>query len=138
MKRIILLIFLFAALALNSNAQSKRIVTAQKPSISNEAEMKTYILVFLKSGPTRDQSEEIAAEIQKGHLEFLARLAEEGFLIMAGPLKNDQDIRGILVLNTTETDDARIRLEEDPAIKAGRLIAEYHQWYTKSGTITLP
>ena len=138
MKRIILLIFVLATIVLNTNAQSKKMATPQKPIVENGGEMKTYVLVFLKSGPNRDQPEEMIAEIQKSHLEYLARLSEEGFLVMAGPLKNDQDIRGILVLNTSETEDARARVEEDPAIKAGRLIAEYHQWYTKSGTITLP
>ena len=54
----------------------------------------------------------MVAEIQKSHLEYLARLSEEGFLVMAGPLKNDNDIRGILILNTSEIDDAKGRVEE--------------------------
>ena len=58
MKRIILLIFVLATMVLNTNAQSKKMATPQKPIVENGGEMKTYVLVFLKSGPNRDQPEE--------------------------------------------------------------------------------
>jgi hypothetical protein len=41
-------------------------------------------------------------------------------------------------MNAPAIDQIKQLVEDDPAIKAGRLIAEYHLWYTKSGTITLP
>jgi hypothetical protein len=41
-------------------------------------------------------------------------------------------------MSQDQIEEAKARVEEDPAIKAGRLIAEYHLWYTKSGAVTLP
>lgn len=139
MKKIILTVILFASLISFANAQVKK---AEKPIREkekvDEGEMKTYIMVFLVEGPNRKQEEAEAAEIQKKHMEHLTSMYQEGMLVMAGPFQDENKIKGILVLNLTQLEEAKVRVEEDPAIKAGRLIAEYHLWYTKSGTITLP
>jgi len=122
-----------------SNAQVK---TADKPTRDKEkleeGEMKTYIMVFLKEGPNRKQSEAEVQKIQKLHLEHLTSMYQEGMLLMAGPFQDENKIKGILVLSLDRMEEAKARVEEDPAIKAGRLVAEYHLWYTKSGTVTLP
>jgi uncharacterized protein YciI len=138
MKRISLLILVMACATSLTFAQKNKIEAAKTPEKKTEIEMKKYVLVFLNTGPHRDQAEEEAEAIQKGHLAFLSKLAEEGLLIMAGPLMDDNNVRGILVLATSDMNDVKVRLEEDPAIKAGRLTPELHIWYTKSGTITLP
>lgn len=138
MKKIILSVaIVFISLAA-SFAQNRQIETAKKPIVNSDEEMKTYVMVFLKTGPTRNQTKEKAAEIQTAHLEHLSKMAEEGFLLMAGPFTDESEVKGILVLNTQEIQEAKNRVEEDPAIKAGRLKAEYHLWFTKSGSITLP
>lgn len=137
MKRIILLVMLGVFTLANANAQNRKIETASKPA-NADGEMKIYVMVILKAGPTRNQAKEKVEKIQKEHMDHLTRLAEDGFLIMAGPIKDEEDMKGILVLNTIEIEEAKQRVEEDPAIQAGRLKAEYHLWYTKSGAITLP
>lgn len=137
MKRIILLVVLSVFTLANANAQSRKMEAAAK-SVNADGEMKTYILVILKAGPTRNQAKERVEQIQKEHMDYLTRLAEDGFLIMAGPIKEEEDMKGTLLLNTIEIEDAKQRVEEDPAIQSGRLKAEYHLWYTKSGAITLP
>ncbi len=139
MKKIILSLVLLTTLISFADAQVKR---AEKPPREkeriDEGEMKTYIMVFLKEGPNRKQTEKEAAEIQKNHLDHLTSMYQEGLLIMAGPFQDEQKIKGILVLNLAEIEQAKALINEDPAVKAGRLIAEYHLWYTKSGTVTLP
>ena len=123
----------------SSDAQVK---TADKPTRDKErieeGEMKIYIMVFLKEGPNRKQSKEVVEKIQKEHLDHLTSMYQEGMLLMAGPFEDENSVKGILVLSLDRIEEAKARVEQDPAIKAGRLIAEYHQWYTKSGTITLP
>ena len=57
--------------------------------------MKSYILVFLKKGPNRSKDSTTRAQLQAGHMANINRLAEEGKLIMAGPMMDDGDIRGI-------------------------------------------
>lgn len=139
MKKIFFLVIILTSFVSFANAQIK---AAGKPTRDNEkindGEMKTYLMVFLNEGPNREQIESEASQIQKDHLAYLTKMYQEGVLLMAGPFKDDQKIKGILVLNITQIEEAKAIVEQDPAIKAGRLIAEYHLWYTKSGTITLP
>ena len=47
--------------------------------------MKPYVMAFLKAGPDRSQDAETAAALQKGHLQNIMRMAEEGTLVLAGP-----------------------------------------------------
>jgi len=65
------------------------------------------------------------------------RLVEEGKLIVAGPLeKNENNYRGIFVLNNIESiDEAKKLLQTDPAIKNGLLDYEIFSWY---GSAALP
>jgi uncharacterized protein YciI len=139
MKKIILLVIVLLSIASTSNAQ---VITAGRPTRDNEkvdeGEMKTYVMVFLKEGPNRKQSTTEVEKIQKEHLEHLTRMYQEGMLIMAGPFLDESKIKGILIMSQDQIEEAKARVEEDPAIKAGRLIAEYHLWYTKSGAVTLP
>ncbi len=125
----------------NTFAQ-KNIQAAKEPIKENakvdEGEMKTYVMVFLKKGAKRDHPAEEAKKIQALHMEHLNMMHKEGMLLMAGPFADDHDIKGILIMNAPDADQIKQLVESDPAIKAGRLIAEYHLWYTKSGTINLP
>ena len=100
-------------------------------------DMKTYYMVFLKTGPNRSQSEQEAQAIQAAHLKNITNLHEQGKLAMAGPFMDDGDIRGIFVLSVGSMEEARNACDTDPAIKAGRLIAEIHPWYAAKGS-TLP
>jgi uncharacterized protein YciI len=98
--------------------------------------MKTYILVILKTGPNKIEDKKILDSLFKGHMENIGRLAENGKLIVAGPLgKNDKTYRGIFILNLQTIEDANILLETDPTIKARVLEAEVYKWY---GSAALP
>ena len=122
-------------------AQGK-LSSSQPPTKENttldNADMKTYVMVFLMKGEKRNQSKKEAEEIQQNHLAHLTQMHQEGILLMAGPFMDEQDIKGILVMNTSEIEQAKQVVENDPAIIAGRLKAVYHLWYTKSGQIILP
>jgi uncharacterized protein len=91
--------------------------------------MKKYVMAFLKKGPNRDQDSATAAEIQKGHMANINRLANEGKLIIAGPFMDDFDIRGIFIFNVETIEEAEALTKTDPAIKSGRLSMELHPWY---------
>jgi len=95
--------------------------------------MQKYFMVFLKSGPVRNQNEEEAAEIQKRHLEYLSQLYTEGHTSLTGPFADDGEIRGIVVYNTATLKQARELAEQDPAVKAGRLEVEVHPWWSAKG-----
>jgi uncharacterized protein YciI len=104
---------------------------------ADEYGMKQYVLAFLKSGPTRSQSEEEARRLQRAHLDNIKRLAEEGKLVLAGPFLDEGEVRGIYVFDVRTVEEARALTESDPSIQAGRLVMELHPWYGSAGLVLL-
>lgn len=98
-------------------------------------DMKTYYLVLLKKGHNRTQDSATSAKIQEGHMTHLENMHKNGLLDVAGPIMEDGDIRGICVYNVQSLEEAKKWVEQDPAIKSGRLIAEYHPWYAAKGSV---
>ncbi len=140
--KILLIVLTILMFNVSETFAQKKIQAAKEPIKENakveDGEMKTYVMVFLKKGANRNHPQEEAKKIQALHMEHLNMMHKEGMLLMAGPFADDHDIKGILIMNAPAIDQIKQLVEDDPAIKAGRLIAEYHLWYTKSGTITLP
>lgn len=98
-----------------------------------DGEMKEYFLVLLKKGPNRDHDSTTAAEIQKGHMANILRLYNEGKMDIAGPMGYDEDLRGIFIFNCTSYEEVLNLCATDPAVKAGRLVAEIHSWWAQKG-----
>lgn len=95
--------------------------------------MQQYYIVFLKKGQKRSQDSTEASELQKQHLAHLNRMAEEGYLSLAGPFGDDGEIRGIAVYNTPTQKMADSLANIDPMVKAGRLEVEIHPWWAAKG-----
>jgi len=138
MKKIILL---FGLLFLSMSAMGQQGSETNQPETfemeygDSTIVMQKYFIAFLKSGPTRSQSEEEAAEIQEKHLAHLSNLYEMGKTSITGPFADDGDIRGIVVFNTATIEEARKLANMDPAVKAGRLIVEMHPWWAMKGSV---
>lgn len=95
--------------------------------------LKTYYLVLLKKGESRKQPKEEAMKLQEAHLNNISRLAELGKIVIAGPLLDDSEIRGIFIFDADSQEEVEELCATDPAIKAGRLIAEVHPWMSEPG-----
>jgi uncharacterized protein YciI len=117
---ILISLVLFLFINHTASAQSKT---------EDEWQMKSYYMVFLKSGPNRTQDSTTAAKIQKGHLDNITRLFDEKKLVLAGPFLDDGTFRGIFILDVPTAEAAAELMLTDPAIKAGRLDYELHPWY---------
>lgn len=96
--------------------------------------MQKYFIVFLKSGPERSQSPEEATKLQQEHLAYLGGLYEEGIINLNGPSGGEGDLRGFSVYNVATIDQAREYAENDPMVKAGRLVVEVHPWWLAKGS----
>lgn len=99
--------------------------------------MRRYVMVLLKSGDNRAHDPERVAELQRGHLDNMQRLAEEGVLVLAGPFLDGGDRRGIFVFAVDSVEEAKELTASDPAIEAGRLAAEYWPWYGSAALMKL-
>lgn len=99
--------------------------------------MRKYVMAFLKKGPNRDQDDSTKAVLQRAHLDNITRLAEEGTLVLAGPFFDDGDIRGIYVFAVDSLSKAEELTKTDPAVKAGSLIMELHEWYGSAAVMEI-
>ena len=102
-----------------------------KPAGDN---LKPYFFVLLKKGPNRSQDSVTAAKIQKAHLENINRMAASGKLNVAGPFLDEGDMRGIFIFDSGNEEEVKKLVDNDPAVKAGRLTYEIHPWMTEKGT----
>lgn len=92
--------------------------------------MKSYMFVILKTGPVVVEDKAIRDSLFAGHLKNIGRLADEGKLIVAGPLgKNDKTYRGIFILDVQTVEEAEALLQTDPAIREKLLGTEIFSWY---------
>jgi len=106
---------------------------SQNDKPAEKYEMKTYYLVYLKKGPNRNQDSVTTAKLQEQHMAHLTKMAESGKMDICGPLLDDGDVRGICIYNVTTKEEAIKLANEDPMVKAGRLIVEVHPFYSAKG-----
>jgi uncharacterized protein YciI len=106
----------------------------KKPTASTK--FTTAYLGFLKRGDKwTPEKTPATAELQKAHLANIHRLAEMKKLVVAGPLGDDGELRGIFVFKVASLDEAKALAETDPAVKAGRLAIDMHPWLVPEGIL---
>jgi uncharacterized protein YciI len=95
----------------------------------DERGMHRYVLVILKSGPTPVPDGPARDRMFKGHFENIERLANEGTLVLAGPLDGVDGWRGLFVLAVPDVEGARRLVATDPVVAAGEMVPEFHRFY---------
>lgn len=106
-------------------------------STESKYEMKRYFFVMLTKGPNRSQDSVTVQKLQEGHMANISKMAEMKKLAIAGPFLDEGLWRGIFILNVETAEEAKQLIDNDPAVKAGRLNYEIHPWYGARGS-TLP
>lgn len=91
--------------------------------------MRTYVIAFLRTGPTKIENKEEVSKLFAGHMANMKRLAGEGKLAVAGPFSKDPDFRGMFILAVETVEEAKALVDTDPAVKSGMLAADYHKWW---------
>ena len=97
-------------------------------------EMTTYIMGLLKRGPNATPGVTPESQrLQEGHMANIRKMADTGKLVVAGPFSDNGDLRGVLIFQNTSMEEAKAMVDQDPAIKAGRLVVELHPWFAAAG-----
>lgn len=104
---------------------------------ADERGMRSYVLVVLKTGPTRVPDGEKRTQMFAGHMANIQRLADEGKLVFAGPLDGVDGWRGIFIFATPDIATAQTHVATDPVIINGEMIAEYHKLYGSAGLMMM-
>ena len=96
--------------------------------------MDAYYFGLLYRGPawTPGETDE-TKKIQEGHMANIQRMADVGALVAAGPIEGGDRLRGIFIFRVKTAEEARALAANDPAIKAGRLTLDLHQWTGPAG-----
>ena len=72
--------------------------------------------------------------LQKQHMQHIQKMADGGKLIVAGPFAaGDGNMRGMLIFDGSSLEEVRELVSADPAVKAGRFIAEVKVWKPRKG-----
>ena len=127
-------------LCCGANAQQKQ--TVADPALAeqlgaDERGMRQYILVILKTGPTRVPDGPDRTAMFKGHFENMERLAKAGKLVLAGPFGDKSDWRGMFIFAVPSREEAEALVATDPVIKSGEMVAEYHALYASAALMTV-
>ncbi len=103
----------------------------------NDNGMRSYVLVLLKTGPSKVPAGAQRTAMFQGHFANIGRLASEKKLVVAGPLDGEQELRGLFVLATSDIEEARSWVATDPVIINGEMVAEYHKFFSSAGLMAV-
>ncbi|HKC11826.1 MAG TPA: YciI family protein [Vicinamibacteria bacterium] len=96
--------------------------------------MTTVYIVFLKKGPHWNESHDATA-LQEAHLANIRAMWRAKKLIVAGPLGDDGDLRGIFLFQVPSLEDAKALTASDPLIREGHLVGEIHPWWVEKNAL---
>jgi uncharacterized protein YciI len=138
------MLVLFAGHAFATDPPVSTAASAYDPVLAAQAGgdengMRSYVLVILRTGPTRVPDGEARNAMFAGHMANIRRLSDEGKLVLAGPFGDkDGDWRGLFVFAVADIEEAKALVASDPVIIQGEMVAEYHSWYGTAATVLLP
>ena len=103
--------------------------------------LERYELVILRRpGEPTEYDDETLDRIQAEHLAFHAALRESGQVVTNGPVRDqpDESMRGLTFYRVGSVAEARRIAEQDPSVRAGRLVIDVMTWLCPAGTMTQP
>jgi uncharacterized protein YciI len=106
---------------------------------ADERGMRSYVLVILKTGPTKVPAGDERDEMFKGHFANIERLAKAGKLAVAGPFAGGENgWRGLYLFAVSDLEEARALVATDPVIVKGEMVGEFHKWYGSAALMIVP
>jgi uncharacterized protein YciI len=103
--------------------------------------LESFELVMLRRPASPAEYDEATLQrIHGEHLAYHATLRDEAKIVTNGPLLDppDESLRGLTFYRVGSVPEARRLAEQDPAVKAGRLVVDVMQWLCPTGTMAQP
>jgi uncharacterized protein YciI len=98
------------------------------------------LVVLRRPADATEYDEPTLDRIQAEHLAYLAALREAGHIVTNGPVLDHPDgsVRGLTFFRVGSLEEARRLAEDDPAVRAGRLVVDVMTWLCPAGTMIRP
>ena len=105
------------------------------PVAAQQAEPQHKLIQFqmalLKRGPKPVPADWQTSTLRQQHVAHVQSLLQSGKAVIAGPVKDDSELAGVLIFRTKSADEARGWIMADPAVAAGHFILELHPWWSE-------
>lgn len=105
-----------AAAANPSAAEGKAVEHARQP----------YFAIMYDPGPEWKRGEPLSAQGLGDHGRYMRKLAQDGVLILAGPLSTSEG--GLVILVAGNLDEAADIMARDPAVLQGKFVGRVSEW----------
>jgi hypothetical protein len=94
------------------------------------------VVLLVRPQIAPELTDEESDAIQDAHLANQAALIDQGLVVAAGPLVNQDDdrLRGFAVMSV-DAETARALYRTDPAVRVGRLAVEVVTWLVPAGSV---
>jgi uncharacterized protein YciI len=103
---------------------------AQQQKEEPQHKLLEFQMALVKRGP-KPVSDWETSDLRKRHLEYAYSLLDADKAMIAGPIKDDPDLRGVYIFRTKSADEARGWVMADPAVAAGHFTVEMHPWWSE-------
>ena len=90
---------------------------------------KKYCFLIYKVGPNTNYSKEEVDKMQWEHLRYMFQLHAEGKLLLNGPITDHTELNAIGIFNSTDKDEVKRWMDEDPNVKSGRRTYELYTYF---------
>jgi uncharacterized protein YciI len=108
------------------------VLTACPLCLAQDHKMVQFQMAIMKKGPKWDTTAETERnQILHQHLRNAIAMLQSGKAAVAGPFGDDSELAGIFILRAASTEEGKIWIEADPAVKAGLMVEEMHPWWSE-------
>ena len=129
MKKLLVLMTLLCAvvplLAQDHNKQPQ----PQKPD--PQSKLIEFQMALLKRGPKPLPRNWQVSPLRQRHIAYMRSLLVSGKAVIAGPVRDDQELRGVIIFRARSGDEARSWITADPAVAAEHFAVELHPWWSE-------
>jgi len=102
----------------------------QQKQAAPEHKLIEFQMALMKRGPKWPISLD-QGELQKKHHEYIQSMLESGKMMIAGGVKDDNELVAVYIFRTKSADEAREWLKNDPGVVAEHLVPELHPWWSE-------
>jgi uncharacterized protein YciI len=128
MKKLLVLLTLLCALV-SVAAQDHKQTEPQKSEPQNK--LIEFQMALLKRGPKVMPRNWQVSPLRQQHLSYMRALLEAGKVVIAGPVMDDPELRGVVIFRARSADEARSWAMADPAVAAEFFAVEMHPWWSE-------